>query len=388
MEIIKDVFCIRSVDWDLQTFHGYSTPYGTTYNSFLIKGEKNILIDTAKYYCEKEFMQKLKNIIPLDKIDYVISNHAEMDHSGLIERVIEVSGATLICSPKGKENLEKHFHKKFEKIIVVNNAQTLTLGDVSLQFFHTPMVHWPDSMCTYFPEKQILFPNDAFGQHIASSKFFVDEIGLDTVIREARKYYANIVNPYGASVRKVLESLTNLKIDMILPSHGMLWRKQKDIESIIDKYTGWAANEPGQKILIIYETMWGSTKMMAEECYLKALECNQEPELMNLEIKDISDVVAEIPDAKILLFGSSVLHNQILPEMAGLITYLTGLKFSNRKAWTFDSYGWAKSCFDRLEVSLKNAGFDLPYSGYYVNFVPEKKELEELSRFFAEKILV
>lgn len=387
MEIVKDVFCIKTVDWNLKTFHGYSTPYGTTYNSYLLKGEKNILIDTSKYYCESEFLSLINNIIPVEKIDYVISNHAEMDHSGLIEKVIKISGATLICSPKGKENLGKHFHKKFEKILVVENKQTLSLGNFTLQFFHTPMVHWPDSMCTYLVDKKILFPNDGFGQHIASSKFFVDEVGLDIVLREAQKYYANIVNPYGNSVQKVLNELSGIDIEMILPSHGMMWRKKDDIKSILEKYDKWSKNEPGNKILIIYETMWGSTKKMAEQCYLEAIKRNYEAELFNLEIKHISDVVAEIPDARILLFGSSVLHNQILPKMAGLITYLAGLKFLNRKAWTFGSYGWSSLCFDGFEKMIKNAGFEIPCPGYYTKFVPEEKDLNEIAKIFAEKIL-
>ncbi|HOJ30964.1 MAG TPA: FprA family A-type flavoprotein [bacterium] len=378
MKITEGIFSVGSVDWDLKEFHGYSTPYGTTYNSYLITGEKNILIDTVKPTCTHEFLQKIERIVPVEKIDYVISNHAEMDHSGFINWILSKSNATLICSPKGKENLEKHFHTKYERILIVENGQTMKIGPYTYQFFLTPMVHWPDSMCTYLIEKKMLFSNDAFGQHFASSKYFVDEVGLEIVLREAKKYYANIVNPYGNSVKKVLAALSTLQIDIILPSHGMIWRNSQHIKTILDNYNRWASNQPGKKVLIVYETMWGSTKKMAEVCYVEAVKKTIEAEVFNLQIKDISDVVAEMPDAEMVLFGSSILHGQILPKMAGLITYLTGLKFINRKAWTFGSYGWAKGSFNRFETNIKDAGFDMPYSGFYIQFVPDESSLEFL----------
>ncbi|MCM8822115.1 MAG: FprA family A-type flavoprotein [Candidatus Omnitrophica bacterium] len=378
MELIRNIFCIKAIDWDIANFHGYSTPFGTTYNGYLIRGEKNILIDTAKYYCENEFFEKIENILPVDRIDFVISNHAEMDHSGLIEKVIAKSNATLICSPKGKENLEKHFHKKFEKIIAVENGQILSLGNTTFQFFHTPMVHWPDSMCAYFIDKKILFSSDAFGQHFAGAEFFADEVGSDIIFREARKYYANIVNPYGAAVRKTLAAISGLQIEMILPAHGLIWRKPDDIKNIVNKYSAWASNQSGEKVLIIYETMWGSTKKMAEKCYIEAVKRNYKAEMFNLDIRDISDIVAEMPEAKIVLFGSSILHGQILPKMAGLLTYLTGLRFEKRKAWTFGSYGWARSSFERFEALVKAAGFEMPCNGYYVQFVPDENSIQTL----------
>ncbi|HXK44778.1 MAG TPA: FprA family A-type flavoprotein, partial [bacterium] len=310
MKITEGIFSVGSVDWDLKGFHGYSTPYGTTYNSYLITGEKNILIDTVKPTCTHEFLQKIERIVPVEKIDYVISNHAEMDHSGFINWILSKSNATLICSPKGKENLEKHFHTKYERILIVENGQTMKIGPYTYQFFLTPMVHWPDSMCTYLIEKKMLFSNDAFGQHFASSKYFVDEVGLEIVLREAKKYYANIVNPYGNSVKKVLAALSTLQIDIILPSHGMIWRNSQHIKTILDNYNRWASNQPGKKVLIVYETMWGSTKKMAEVCYVEAVKKTIEAEVFNLQIKDISDVVAEMPDAEMVLFGSSILHGQ------------------------------------------------------------------------------
>ncbi|MGB9642668.1 MAG: FprA family A-type flavoprotein [Candidatus Ratteibacteria bacterium] len=386
MKISEGIFSVGSVDWDLREFHGYSTPYGTTYNCYLITGEKNILIDTVKPTCAQEFIQKIESILPVEKIDYVISNHAEMDHSGLINWILRKSNATLICSPKGKENLEKHFHEKYERIIVVENGQTIKIGPYTYKFFHIPMVHWPDSMCVYLMEKKMLFSNDAFGQHFASSVYFVDEVGLGIILREAKKYYANIVNPYGNSVKKVLSALATLQVDMILPSHGMIWRDSQQIKTILDKYSAWASNQPGEKILIVYETMWGSTKKMAEVCYIEAIKKNIESEQFNLQITDISDVVAEIPDTKMILFGSSILHGQILPKMAGLITYLTGLKFTNRKAWSFGSYGWAKAPFDKFEKDIKNAGFDMPYSGFYVQFVPDESVIKSLKIELSSRI--
>ncbi|HON06357.1 MAG TPA: FprA family A-type flavoprotein [Candidatus Ratteibacteria bacterium] len=387
MKISDGIFSVGAIDWDLKTFHGYSTPYGTTYNAYLIKGEKNILIDTVKHYCADEFISNISKVLPVDRIDYVICNHAEMDHSGLINYILSMSNATLICSSKCKDNLQKHFHKDYQKIINVEHGQELKIGNNTFKFFHTPMVHWPESMATYLIERKILFPNDAFGQHIANSKLYVDEIGLEIVLREAQKYYANIVNPYGNAVQKVLEALNDLPVEIIAPSHGMIWRRKQDIEKIIQKYSMWAANKPGNEIIIVYETMWGSTKKMAEECFLKAVEKNYPVKMFNLEVKDISDVVAEMPDAKMILFGSSILHGQILPRMAGLLTYLTGLRFTNRKAWTFGSYGWSKPAFERFETMVKSAGFEFPGSGYYVQFVPDESTLKHLVDIFSEKIL-
>ncbi|MCM8814713.1 MAG: FprA family A-type flavoprotein [Candidatus Omnitrophica bacterium] len=387
MEIMKNVFCIKAIDWDIENFHGYSTPFGTSYNAYLIKGEKNILIDTAKYYCEFDFFEKLQNLIGSEKIDFVISNHSEMDHSGLIEKVIERSDATLVCSPKGKENLEKHFHNKSWKIITVENGQILSLGNTTFQFFLTPMVHWPDSMCTYLIDKKILFSSDAFGQHFACTEFFADQVGSDIIFREARKYYANIVNPYGTAVRKVLEAIGNLDIEMILPAHGTIWRNMRDIKNIIEKYEAWASNRPGEKVLIVYETMWGSTRKMAEKCYVEAVKNNYNAEMFNLGVRDISDIVAEMPEARIVLFGSSILHGQILPKMAGLLTYLAGLRFEKRKAWTFGSYGWARLSFNGFETLVKEAGFEMPYSGFYVQFVPDERALQILGEQLNSKIL-
>ncbi len=388
MEILNGVFSVGAVDWDLKTFHGYSTPYGTTYNSYLITGEKNILIDTVKEYCADEFFGKISRVFPVDRIDYVICNHAEKDHSGLVNHILTKSNAVLICSPKCRDNLQKHFHTDYPKVITVENGQHLQIGNHTFRFFHMPMVHWPESMATYLVEKKILFPNDAFGQHFADSKLFVDQVGIEIILREAQKYYANIVNPYGNSVQKVLTALKDLPVEIIAPSHGMIWRRKQDIERIIEKYSTWAANKPGEGIVIVYETMWGSTKKMAERCFVEAVEKNYSVKMFNLEVRDISDVVAEIPDTKTLLFGSSILHGQILPRMAGLLTYLTGLRFNNRKAWTFGSYGWAKQSFEKFETSVKNAGFDLPQPGYYVQFVPDENTLAGLAKTFSEKILV
>lgn len=387
MEIMDGVFSVGAIDWDLKTFHGYSTPYGTTYNSYLIRGEKNVLIDTVKKYCVDEFINKISKLVPIDKIDYVICNHAEMDHSGLVNYILEKSNATLICSQKGRDNLQKHFHASYSKIITVEHGQSIQIGNNTFQFFHMPMVHWPESMATYLVEKKILFPNDAFGQHIADSRLFADKVGIEIILREAQKYYANIVNPYGSAVQKVLEALKTLPVEIIAPSHGMIWRRKQDIEKIIEKYSIWAANIPGDEIIIVYETMWGSTKKMAERCYVKAIEKNYSAKVFNLEIKDISDIVAEILDAKIVLFGSSILHGQILPGMAGLIAYLTGLKFKNRKAWTFGSYGWAKASFEKFETAVRNAGFEVQHSGYYVQFVPDENFLDQLAAVFSEKFL-
>jgi len=242
-----------------------------------------------------------------------------------------------------------------------------------------PMVHWPDSMATYSEQDQILFPNDAFGQHWASSERYADEAGLDIIYREAAKYYANIVLPYGGQVLKALEAARTMSFDMIAPSHGVIWRRKEDIQKITALYHKWASHETDKRVVIVYDTMWHSTEAMAQRLYELFYQAGIPVVLMNLENSHMSEVVTEILSARLVLFGSPILNNRMLPTMAGLLMYVKGLKYKNRLDWTFGSYGWATIGFKEMEESIKDAGFELVSEGKYIPYIPDEAELGQLA---------
>jgi len=342
VKIKGDIYWTGYIDWDLRNFHGYSTPSGSTYNAYLIMDEKPTLIDTVKHYGHDEMLGRIKEIIDPSKIQYIISNHAEMDHSGSISKLLELCPqAEVVCSPKGREGLFRHFKKDW-KFRVVQSGDTLDIGRRKLQFLLTPMVHWPDSMATYSLTDEILFSNDAFGQHYASEERYADEVGTDIVLKEAAKYYANIVLPYGAQVTKVLDAVSTLKVATICPSHGLIWRKREDIEAITSCYGQWARYESEPRVVIVYDTMWHSTERVAKKFEELLSKEGVSVKLLNLQVSDHSDIITDIMFSQVVGFGSSILNGQLLPTIGGFLTYLKGLKPKGTRAFTFGSYGWVK----------------------------------------------
>lgn len=383
-KIKESIYWVGYIDWDLRNFHGYSTPLGSSYNAYLIVDEKPTLVDTVKHYGFSEMLLRIKEIIEPSEIKYIISNHTEMDHSGSIAQLLEFCpNAEIVCSPKGEEGLKRHFKKNW-KFKVVNTGEIINIGKRNLQFFLMPMVHWPDSMATYCPEENILFPNDAFGQHYASSERFSDEVGLDIALGEATKYYANIVMPYGAQVLRVLEALKNIEIEMICPSHGLIWRREEDLVRILSLYQKWANYASDKKAVIIYDTMWHSTQKMAIKLYELLDKENIAVKIFNLQNTHISDIITDVLSAKIVMVGSPILNNRVLPGMGAFLTYLKGLKPRNRYGFTFGSFGWAKAGFKELEDSLKESGIELIAEGRYINYVPDDTELESLNDVVAK----
>lgn len=377
-ELRENIYWTGYIDWELRNFHGYSTPSGSTYNSYLILDDKPTLIDTVKYYGFDEMLGRIKEAIDPAKIKYIISNHTEMDHSGSIDKLLKYCpDAEVVCSPKGEEGLKKHFRKNW-KFKVVNTGDELDIGKRKLTFQLMPMVHWPDSMATYSPGDSILFPNDAFGQHYASEERFADEVESNIIYHEAAKYYANIVLPYGQQVLKVLDAVKNLKIDMICSSHGLIWRKKEDIEKITGLYKKWASHETENKVVIVYDTMWHSTEVMANRLNELIVKENIPVKFFNLQNSHISDIVTEILSSKFAIFGTPILNNRMLPTMASLLMYLKGLKSKNRYALTFGSYGWATVGFKEMEESLKDAGFEIASEGKYMQFIPSEDSLAQL----------
>lgn len=377
-KIKENIYWTGYIDWNLRSFHGYSTPSGSSYNAYLILDEQPTLIDTVKHYGYDEMLSRLKEIIDPSKIKYIISNHTEMDHSGSIGKILKLCpNAQIVCSPKGEEGLRRHFKENWN-FKAVNSGDTLNIGKKNLKFFLMPMVHWPDSMATYCVEDNILFPNDAFGQHFASYERFAEEVGTDIVIKEATKYYANIVMPYGGQVLKALDALSDIKIDMICPSHGLIWRRKEDLEKITALYKKWANYESAKSVVIVYDTMWHSTEAMAQALYELIDKENIAVKLYNLKNTHISDIMAEIISAKVVMVGSPILNNKILPDMGAFLTYVKGLKPKGRYGFTFGSYGWAKAGFKELEDSLKESGMELLAEGKYINYIPDNTELEGL----------
>ena len=378
VEIKPDIYWVGGIDWDIRNFHGYSVQRGTTYNSYLIIDKKVTLVDTVKHYLYEEMLSRIKEIIEPSKIDYIISNHVEMDHSGSIQKLLEVAhNAKIITSTRGEKGLKRHYKKDWD-FKVVKSGDTLNIGKRTLHFVHIPMVHWPDSMVTYIPTDKLLLPNDAFGQHIATSERFDDEIDWGILKEEAAKYYANIVMPYGRQVEKALEELSGLEIDMIAPSHGIIWRSQ--IPKILGEYIKWAQNETDEKALIIYDSMWGSTEKMAYKLMDGILEAGIPVTMKNLKNNHISDIITDVISSRLVLLGSPTLNNTMLPTMGGFLTYLKGLKPKNRIGFVFGSYGWGGQAVGEIENILKDLSWDMPVESININFVPDEKELADVKK--------
>ncbi|SEG14666.1 Flavorubredoxin [Caloramator fervidus] len=375
-KISENVYWVGAIDWNIRNFHGYSTHRGTTYNAYLIIDEKITLIDTVKSHLVDEMLERISYVVDPRKIDYVISNHVEMDHSGGLPRLMEIiPDATIFTSLNGERGLKLHYGSNWN-FKVVKSGETLSLGNKSLEFIYTPMVHWPDNMVSYLIEDKILFSNDAFGQHIASSERLDSQFCLDIILEEAAKYYANIVLPYSSNVKKVLEAILNLDIDVIAPSHGLIWKN--NIEDIINKYKKWSDNTTDNKAVIVYDSMWGSTEKIAYAIYNAFEESNISAVMLNLKTNDISDIMTHILNSKYICIGSPTLNNNILPTVASFLYYLKGLAPKKRIAMAFGSYGWGGQSIGQIEDILKSCGFEL-IDSIRVQYVPDFKQLKEIN---------
>jgi anaerobic nitric oxide reductase flavorubredoxin len=391
-ELKNGVYWVGATDWTVRHFHGYelSTHRGSTYNSYLIKDEKTVLIDTVWEPLTDRFMENLSEVVDIKNIDYVVMNHLEPDHSGALPAIMEfIPDATIIVSKKGEESIKRHYHKDW-KLKVVSNGEKISIGKNELVFIEAAMLHWPDSMFTYLNGHNILFSNDAFGQHFASSDIFNDEVDENEVYQEALKYYANILTPFSKLVAKKIEELKglNLPIDIIAPSHGIIWRK--DSMQIVEKYYDWATESPDKNVVIVYNSMWGSTHKMAEFIGKGVGQAGVSYKIFNISTADRNDVLAEIFKAKGILLGSSTVNNGLLTSLLPLIEDLMGLKFVNRVAASFGSYGWSGESPKILAEYLTKAKMKVIQEGLKVKYMPNDEELEQCITFgkdFAEKML-
>jgi flavorubredoxin len=386
VELKKGIYWVGAIDWNLRDFHGYTTPRGTTYNAYLVIGEKVALVDTVKAPFFEEMLARIGEIVAPEKIDYLIVNHVEMDHSGSLPLIKKaLPRMQVLCSPRAEEELRLHYGKELP-LSTVKSGDVLDLRGKSLTFVETPMVHWPDSMVTYVKEDKVLLPNDAFGQHIASTERFDEELGFNVILPEATKYYANIVMPYGAQVLKALEALRGIEIEVIGPSHGIIWRKH--IPEIVATYEKWAKGETEKRALIVYDTMWGSTEKMARAIYKGLTEEGVPVRMYRLSCSDQSDIVKEVLETRGLLLGSPTLNNGVFPRVAQFSTYIKGLRPKGRIAAAFGSYGWGGGAVKALGADLQASGMEV-LEEFQVRFVPDSEALnkcEELGKRVAQRI--
>jgi len=369
VEIAKDIYWVGAVDWNIRDFHGYSIK-GTSYNAFLIMDEKIALIDTVKKEFTDDLLENISQITDPEKIDYVISNHTEMDHSGGLPSVMKKIGEDkpVFCSKIGHKNLSMHFTQKFNYNPVEDGGK-LSLGKRTLSFLETRMLHWPDSMFTYVNEDKILFSSDAFGQHYASAERF-DDLLEDDIMPHARKYFANILLLYSPLILKLVEKLRgmNLEADMICPDHGVIFRK--DPAKIVNAYVKWSGQAPKRKAVVIYDSMWHSTEKMAYAIVDALAQADVDVKPMHLRKCHRSDIITEALDAGAVIIGSPTLNNGLFPTVSDFLTYMKGLKPKSRIGAAFGSYGWSGEAVGLINQVLEEMKFNVLFPGLKVQYVP------------------
>jgi len=374
---LKDgVYWVGAIDWNVREFHGYTTSRGSTYNAYLVKGEKTALVDTVKAEFFPEMLARIKSIMDPAEIDYLIVNHVEMDHSGAIPMFVEQApNAQLIATDNGIKALERHYRQELP-IRKVRTGDEIALGAKTLQFLETYMLHWPDSMFTYLKEDCILMPNDGFGQHYASYHRFDDEDSLETIMDEAAKYFGNILMPLAPLIPPLLKKVKNMgiPIEMIAPSHGIIWRSHPD--KIIQAYFDWSTGVAKERVLIIYDTMWQSTETMAKVISQGISQAGVENKLIHVRKNHRSDIMKEILSAKILAIGSPTINEGIFPTVAELLIYLKGLRPLKKKGVAFGSYGWGGEAIPAINDAMKGMGIEVIDPGLSVMYVPGDEDLQ------------
>jgi flavorubredoxin len=383
----EGIYWVGVIDWTIRNFHGYITHRGSSYNSYLIIDDKICLIDFVKAPFADEQLANIKKIIDPSKIDYIVTNHAEPDHSGSIHKIIQACpNAQVISTTRSIQILRKYYGEDL-KITSIEEIPTLNLGKRKLTFIPVPMAHWPDSMVSYMPEEKLLFSNDAFGQHLASSGRFDDEVDKSVLIEEATTYYANILMPLWRSVKSALKALEGVPVEMIAPSHGVIWRSNYQL--ILNKYLKWVNGEINPKAVVVYDTMWGSTEKIARSITNGLIEGGVEVKLINISSSHNSEVIAELLESKAVVIGSPTLNNWIFPSIAGFLAYMHGLKPLNKIGAAFSSYGWAGGAKKAVEAEMVAAGIQVMDSGLDFQYRPTESELGKAFAFgleFAMKI--
>ena len=385
-QLTQKVSWVGKIDWELKHFHGdeLSTHKGSSYNSYLIRDEKVALIDTVWLPYDREFVSKLKETIDLSKIDYIIMNHNEIDHSGALPELMrQIPDTPIYCTKKGEAIIRGHYHQDWN-FVNVKTGDTLSLGETTLTFVEMTMMHWPDSMLTYMDtDGGIVFSNDAFGQHFATESLYNDAVCEAEVMYEAEKYYANILNPFNAMVSKKIPQIEamHLPISLICPSHGVIWKHRP--EQIIEKYKLWSAAYQEDQVTIVYDTMWQSTRKMAEAICdgIREASPTTTVKVLNINRDDKNDVLTEMWRSKAVLVGSPTINNGHSFAIAGLMEMAAGLKFKNKKAAAFGSYGWGGGSVKQISAKLEEAGFTLVNDGIAKLWVPDQTALDDCKAY-------
>ena len=391
VEIKKDIYWVGYVDWDVRDFHGYVTKRGSSYNAYMIKDKKIAVIDSVKAPFAEHLIDNVTAVTPLDKVDYVVCNHAEPDHSGSIPVLMKACvNAELICNEKCQKALSMYYDTSNWKFKIVDESSQISLGSHTLTFMNTPMAHWPESMFTYVPEEKLLFSMDAFGQHYARSERFDDEVPIEEVMEEATIYYANILMLYGKQIAKVLERAAGLDIEMIAPSHGIIWRK--NLGMIIEAYKRWIVCKAKPKVLIFFDSMWHSTEKLADAIYEGAEQDGVSVRKHDLKSDNTTELATDVLDCAVMAVGSPTLNKGMMPKVAEALTYLKGLSPEGKAAVAFGSYGWAsKGGAHAIMEYLKAMNCEiLSEEPLQCQFAPTKEildEAKELGKKLAKKAL-
>lgn len=390
-ELMDGVYWVGVKDWALTHFHGHelSTHRGSTYNSYLIRDRKTAVVDTVWNPFTDRFIENLWSMVDLAEIDYVVVNHSEPDHSGALAALMELAPqAEIIVSSRGMDSVPGHFHRNW-KFRQVKTGDRISLGETEMTFIEAPMLHWPDSMFTYLTGKNLLMPNDAFGQHYATAFHFNDEVDQSELFQECLKYYANILTPFSGQVLNKIEELLalNLPVDMIAPSHGIIWRK--DPLQIVWKYQEWARQEPQKQAVILYDTMWDATRKMAEAIGEGLLDGGIPFKIFHMALADRNDVITEIFKSKAVIIGSPCLNGGVLPTVMPILEDLRGLRFKNKIGAAFGTFGWSGENIKRIESHLADAQIPLAVHGLNVKWQPDTHALDrcrEMGRVIADKM--
>ncbi|MFH0825771.1 MAG: flavodoxin domain-containing protein [Pseudomonadota bacterium] len=390
VKVKEGIHWVGAVDWNVRDFHGYSTYKGTSYNAYLVLDEKVTLFDTVKHGFKNDLLHNIHKVIEPSKIDYIVVNHVEPDHSGSLAEMIDIiKPEKVFCSPMGHKALLQHYHKTDWPYEVVKTGREISLGKRTVQFLETRMMHWPDSMFSYLKEDAVLISSDAFGQHWATTERFNDEVDAAELMKHATKYYANILLPYSNFLQKLIADVgkMNLKIDIIAPDHGVIWRDNPI--QIVEAYARWTRQETKQKAVIVYDTMWHSTENMAKAICDGLAENGISVKMLDLKDNHRSEIITEVFDAKAVILGSATLNNGMLPRMADFLCYMKGLRPMNKIGAAFGSYGWSGEAVKLMTAELEAMKVKIVNPGIRHQYVPDHaglKQCVDLGRKIAEAI--
>jgi flavorubredoxin len=379
----NNVYWVGIMDWELESFHGsdYSIHNGSSQNAYLIKEEKTVLIDTVWKPHSTEFIDNLEKEIDLKEIDFIVANHGEIDHSGSLPALMEkIPNTPIYCTANGVKSITGQYHHPEWNYQVVKTGDSIDIGNgKKLIFVEMTMLHWPDSMATYMTGDNILFSNDAFGQHYAVEELFNDKADQCRLWKEARKYYANILNPFSPLVKKKIEEIQNLNIpiDIIATSHGSIWRDNP--MQIVEKYYEWSQSYQEDQITIVYDTMWEGTKQLSHKIGEEIAQISPDTrvKIYNISKTDKNEIMTEVFNSKAIAVGSPTVGGSVLSSVGGWLEFLKELKFKNKKAAVFGCYGWSGEGTKVLRERLTNAGFAVVEPEVRSLWNPEEEDLSK-----------